>query len=58
MLAFTVVALAISLACFVVASAVNHVRDPNTTGVARINWMAVGLAVWVLLQLVVTLVAR
>jgi hypothetical protein len=54
----TIIGLAIALACFIVASAATHVRDPQVTGWSRTNWLAVGLAVWVLMQLILAIAVR
>jgi F0F1-type ATP synthase membrane subunit c/vacuolar-type H+-ATPase subunit K len=57
-LTITIIGLAIALACFVVAAAIGHTRDVTATAASRTNWMAVGLAVWVLLQLTLAIVVR
>jgi len=57
-LAITIIGLAIALACFIVATAVTHSRDANLTGFVRTNWIAVGLAVYVLVQLVLAILAE
>lgn len=57
MLVFTIIALALALVCCILATAINHVRAPDTSPVAKTNWLALGLAVWMLLQLIDALVA-
>jgi|KBSMisStandDraft_5_1062788.scaffolds.fasta_scaffold2079869_2 hypothetical protein len=57
-LTVTIIGLAIALACFVVASATTHARDTTSPGWVRTNWIAVGLAVYVLVQLILAILAR